>query len=70
MLAFSILADIPKAMKKSSKKPNLLVELTKKKMEKQNSGEIADSKNKFKPKQERNKNTSNVGPSWGGRKGN
>ena len=56
--------------KKTAKKPNLLAELTKKKMEAQNSGATAESRRKFKPKQERNKNNSNVGPSWGGRKGN
>ena len=57
-------------MKKETPKPNLLVELTKRKMEAQKSGEIADSLRKFQPKKPRNANTSNVGPSWGPRKGN
>lgn len=51
-------------------KPNLLVELTKRKMEAQKSGALADSKRKFQPHKERNENNSNVGPSWGRRKGN
>ncbi|MEQ1722810.1 MAG: hypothetical protein ABL930_06510 [Pseudobdellovibrio sp.] len=55
---------------KTTKKPNLLAELLKRKMEAQNSGEIAESKSKFLAKKPRNMNNSNVGPSWGGRKGN
>ncbi|MBY0554850.1 hypothetical protein K2P97_09995 [bacterium] len=51
-------------------KPNLLVELTKRKMEAQKSGAIAENKRKFQPRKERNENNSNVGPSWGRRKGN
>jgi hypothetical protein len=57
-------------MKKEPKKPNLLVELTKRKMEAQNSGATAESLRKFQPSKPRNLNNSNVGPSWGGRKGN
>jgi len=57
-------------MKKTTEKPSLLVELTKRKMEAQKSGEIAESLRKFQPKKPRNLNNSNVGPSWGGRKGN
>ncbi len=57
-------------MKKNSEKPNLLVELTKRKMEAQKSGAIAEAKNKFQPNKSRNENNSNVGPSWGRRKGN
>lgn len=58
-----------KTTKKTVKTPSLLVELMNRKMEAQKSGEISKSLKKFKP-QERNKNNSNVGPSWGGRKGN
>lgn len=54
----------------TTEKPNLLVELMKRKMEAQNSGAIAESKRKFQPRKERNENNSNVGPSWGRRKGN
>lgn len=57
-------------MKKEPTKPNLLVELTKRKMEAQKSGAIAESLRKFQPNKPRNLNNSNVGPSWGGRKGN
>jgi hypothetical protein len=57
-------------MKKTEKKPNLLVELTKRKMEAQKSGELANGLKKFQPKKQRNANNSNVGPAWGGRKGN
>jgi hypothetical protein len=57
-------------MKTTSEKPSLLVELTKRKMEAQNSGATADSLRKFKPQKLRNMNTSNVGPHWGPRKGN
>jgi hypothetical protein len=56
--------------KKTSKKPSLLEELTNRKMEEQKSGALAESKSKYKPKKQRNENRSNVGPSWGGRKGN
>jgi len=66
--------DKKKSMKKkttkSKSKPNLMVELTNKKMAEQKSGEKKESFGKFKPGKERNKNTSSVGPSWGGRKGN
>ena len=57
-------------MKKTQPKPSLLVELTKRKMEAQKSGATAASLEKFKPHRPRNENRSNVGPSWGGRKGN
>jgi hypothetical protein len=55
---------------KTTKKPNLLAELLERKMQAQYSGEIAESKSKFLAKKPRNQNNSNVGPSWGGRKGN
>lgn len=51
-------------------KHNLLVELMKRKMEAQKSGVLAENKRKFQPRKERNENNSNVGPSWGRRKGN
>lgn len=57
-------------MKKVTKKPNLLVELTKRKMEAQKSGEGSESFGKFLHKKPRNMNNSNVGPAWGPRKGN
>lgn len=57
-------------MKKKPKKPNLLVELTKRKMEAQKSGETSESFSKFQKGKPRNENNSNVGPSWGRRKGN
>ena len=57
-------------MKKKPAKPNLLVELTNRKMEAQKSGELSESLRKFQPKKNRNENNSNVGPSWGRRKGN
>lgn len=57
-------------MKKIASKPNLLVELTKRKMEAQKSGEAGETFGKFKPNKARNVNTSNLGPSWGPRKGN
>jgi hypothetical protein len=56
-------------MKKTTEKPNLLVQLTKSKMEAQKSGEAAKFRN-FQPGRPRNTNSSSVGPSWGGRKGN
>lgn len=55
---------------KTAKKPNLLAELTKRKMEAQKAGELVEAFGKFKPNKPRNLNNSNVGPSWGGRKGN
>lgn len=57
-------------MEKVSQKPKLLVELTRRKMEAQKSGATAESLRKFQPSKPRNLNNSNVGPSWGGRKGN
>lgn len=57
-------------MKKTSSKPNLLVELTNRKMEAQKAGATSESFRKFQPGKTRNENGSNVGPSWGKRKGN
>ncbi|MBC7754038.1 MAG: hypothetical protein H7Z71_07355 [Moraxellaceae bacterium] len=58
-------------MKKSETKPNLLVELTTRKMEAQKSGgATAETFKRFQPNKSRNVNNSNVGPSWGPRKGN
>lgn len=57
-------------MKTIAAKPNLLVELTKRKMETQKSGATAESFRKFQPHKTRNENRSAVGPSWGPRKGN
>jgi len=57
-------------MKKTTKKPNLLVELTHRKMEAQKAGAHSKSFSKFQPNKPRNENNSNVGPSWGRRKGN
>jgi hypothetical protein len=57
-------------MKKTASAPNLLVELTNRKMEAQKSGENATNFRKFQPGKPRNLNGSNVGPSWGKRKGN
>lgn len=57
-------------MEKNAAKPNLLVELMNRKMEAQKSGATSKSFGKFKPSKPRNLNGSNVGPSWGGRKGN
>ena len=51
-------------------KPQLLVELMKRKKESQNSGETSEPFRKFKPHKSRNENRSQVGPSWGPRKGN
>jgi hypothetical protein len=57
--------------KTSSQKPKLLAELTQRKMESLKSdGNGNDSFGKFKPNKPRNLNNSNVGPSWGRRKGN
>jgi len=58
-------------MKKTTQKPNLLVELTNKKKEAQKAGaKPVKSFSKFQKNKPRNENNSNVGPSWGGRKGN
>ncbi len=57
-------------MKKTAAKPNLLVELTKRKMEAQKSGATNESFGKFQRNKPRNENNSNVGPAWGPRKGN
>lgn len=57
-------------MKKKTEKPNLLVELNNRKVEAQKTGATSASFSKFKPGKQRNENNSNVGPSWGKRKGN
>lgn len=57
-------------MKKTSEKPNLLVEINNRKVAAQKAGVPAESFGKFKPGKTRNENNSNVGPSWGKRKGN
>lgn len=59
-----------KTAPKAPKKTNLLVELNNRKKEAQKSGETNGSFSKFKRKKKRNENNSNVGPSWGRRKGN
>jgi hypothetical protein len=61
------------AKKKTTKKtakPNLLTELTKRKMEAQKSGGASESFSKFQRSKPRNENNSKVGPAWGPRKGN
>jgi len=57
-------------MKKTPAKSNLIAEANKRKIEAQKSGSIASSFSQFQPKKQRNENNSNVGPSWGRRKGN
>ncbi|MFN3454019.1 MAG: hypothetical protein ACK41T_03600 [Pseudobdellovibrio sp.] len=57
-------------MKKSKNKSNPLVELMNRKVEMQKAAKEANSFGKFKANKPRNENNSNVGPSWGGRKGN
>jgi hypothetical protein len=57
-------------MKKPAEKPNLLVQLTQEKMKALKSGETSKNFSKFQRNKPRNENNSNVGPSWGGRKGN
>ena len=57
-------------MKKSAQKPNLLVELTNRKMEAQKTGTPLRSFGKFQPNKSRNENNSAVGPHWGPRKWN
>ncbi len=61
---------MPTPMKKTAAKNSLLVELTNRKMQEQNSGATAASRRKFQLHKDRNENNSNVGPSWGKRKGN
>ncbi len=56
--------------KTAAPKPNLLVKLTQTKMESLKSGEAPKTFSKFQRNKPRNENNSNVGPSWGGRKGN
>lgn len=57
-------------MKKETPKTNLLVELTKRKMEAQKTGGATATFGKFQANKPRNLNNSNVGPAWGPRKGN
>ncbi len=59
-----------KAAPKTPKKPTLIEQMMKRKIEAQESGETSASFGKFKFKKDRNENNSNVGPSWGRRKGN
>lgn len=59
-----------KVQTKEKTKPNLLVELVKQKMEQQKAGGAQKTFGKFERGKPRNENNSNVGPSWGGRKGN
>jgi len=56
-------------MKNKPAVPNLLIELNNRKKVAQKSGS-ASAFGKFKPGKQRNENNSNVGPSWGKRKGN
>ncbi|WP_409477267.1 hypothetical protein [Pseudobdellovibrio sp. HCB154] len=57
-------------MKKTeTKKTNLLLELTKRKIEANQAG-TSEGFGKFSYKKPRNTNNSNVGPAWGPRKGN
>lgn len=56
--------------KTPTKKANPLVELLKRKTEAQKSGDTAGTFGKFQKGKPRNENNSNVGPSWGPRKGN
>lgn len=56
-------------MKKTATTNKLLLELTKRKLEANKAG-TSESFGKFSYKKPRNENNSNVGPSWGGRKGN
>lgn len=57
-------------MKKSTSKPKLLNQLVEQKKEQQKSGPKPKPFGQFQNKKQRNENNSNVGPSWGGRKGN
>jgi hypothetical protein len=57
-------------MKKTAAKTNPLVELIERKKEALKAGEKGESFGKFHKKKGRNENNSNVGPSWGPRKGN
>ena len=57
-------------MEKTPAKPNLLVELNNRKVAAQKAGLNSENFGKFKPGKQRNENNSNVGPSWGKRKGN
>ena len=66
----TLMKKAAKVTKVAKEKSSLLVELTNKKMEEQKSGATAESRKKFQGKKSRNENRSNVGPSWGGRKGN
>ncbi len=55
--------------KSPATKTNLLLELTKRKIEANQAG-TAEGFGKFSYKKPRNTNNSNVGPAWGPRKGN
>lgn len=57
-------------MKKTVTKTNPLVKLIELKKEALKAGEKGESFGKFHKKKGRNENNSNVGPSWGPRKGN
>ncbi len=57
-------------MKKSAAKSNPLLEIMKRKKEALKTSATSKSFGQFKFKKSRNENNSNVGPSWGGRKGN
>lgn len=70
LVPYSRFYAISTQMKKTATKPNLLVELNNRKVEAQKSGANSASFGKFKPGKQRNENNSNVGPSWGKRKGN
>ncbi len=56
--------------KTPASKANPLVELLKRKNEVQKSGGTTGTFGKFQKDKPRNENNSNVGPSWGPRKGN
>lgn len=60
----------PAVKPKVKEKPKLLVELINQKMEQQKTGGAQKTFGKFERGKPRNENNSNVGPSWGGRKGN
>lgn len=59
-----------KAKPKAKSGKNLMAEVMEKKLAEQKTGGKHTSFDKFKPGKSRNENNSNVGPSWGGRKGN
>ena len=57
-------------MKKTPQKPNQKVEIASAKEAAKKAAAASETFRKFMPNQQRNKNNSSVGPSWGGRKGN